>query len=806
MIIRVEVENWRSYVRASATFTEGITFVHGVNGAGKTSLLEAIAYALYGSRWLRLARREGEERLSDFQRRGSSITKVRLWFRAPNGEVYVVQRCIVGGRSQRDSTYLMDSKGRRLAIGDEEVTEAIEKITGISCRAFRELLYVRQGELKDILKERRREKLDELLRIKDLEKAKDSMREVISKLDTALRLTIQELSQIEHLIHEYENRVLNTSKKIDELIKLVEDYRTRVSSIESRLEELKRREEELRSYRERIQNLRLEIANLRTIREKYISEMKILESELQRIKELRDEVEKLTRELQRASEIEQRLRSLREQEKQMLNLLGEYTYLLNQVKEYEKLLSEVNKHRDEYEKYRQELKLLENERDKLLQQLSLIRKFEEEYSELLKRRAQLEQELSILHNFVDNLERSRVATCPLCERTISDEYRELILERKKSKIKELKNTLIDLSKRAREIEQLLKQRDEILSKLLHVEQCIASARSRLQELESKLRELNDLQKQVQGMRIKVKVLEDKLNELERIRDDIAQLEREAGRVQELRERLSSLMQELSRERVLEQKIAELRERVNETTELIECKEREVRSLLTKFSEEEYANLQSNMQRFEEELVRTKSELSRLEGELKSYHEQLSETKKKLSELEKKREELIKKKQNLERVLTVASVIRRSYDEIKPMLRSLIIEAINIEAENLFNQLKHKKNYESIELSPDYEVYIRDRSGAKYPIDYCSEGEKTLIALVLRYALAKVLIGETPILVLDEPTEHLDKEHRARLIRWLSTCEWARQLIVTSHIDEFSQVANNVVEVRVREDGTSEIIQ
>ncbi|RLE55621.1 MAG: hypothetical protein DRJ40_07815 [Thermoprotei archaeon] len=806
MIIRLEVENWRSYIRASATFTEGITFVHGVNGAGKTSLLEAIAYALYGSRWLRLARREGEERLSDLQRRGSSITKVRLWFRAPSGEVYVVQRCIVGGRSQRDSTYLMDSRGRRLAIGDEEVTEAIERITGISCRAFRELLYVRQGELKDILKERRREKLDELLRIKDLEKAKDSMRDVISKLDTALRLTIQELSQVEHLIREYENRVLDISKKMDGLVKLIEEYRTRVSSIESRLEEMKKREEELRSYRERIQNLRLEVANLRTVRERYISEIRVLEGELQRVKELRDEVERLARELQRASELEQRLRSLREQEKQLLNLLGEYTYLLNQVKEYEKLLSEVNRLRDEYEKCSQELRLLESERSKLLQQLSLIRKFEEEYSELLKRRAQLEQELSILRNFVDNLEGSRVATCPLCEREISSEYRELILKRKRKRIEELKNTLTDLSKRIQEIEQSLKQRDELLSRLLNVEQCIASARSRLQELESKLRELSDLQKQVQSMYEKIKTLEGKLSELERIRDDITQLEREAGRVQELRERLSSLMQELSRERVLEQKIAELRERVSEVTELIECKEREVKSLLTKFNEEEYTNLQSSIQHLEEELVRSKSELSRLEGELKSYHEQLSEAKRKLSELEKRREELIRKRQNLERVLAVASLIRRSYDEIKPMLRSLVIEAINMEAENLFNQLKHKKNYESIEISPDYEVYIRDRSGAKYLIDYCSEGEKTLIALVLRYALAKVLIGETPILILDEPTEHLDREHRARLIRWLSTCEWARQLIVTSHIDEFSQVANNVVEVRVREDGVSEVIQ
>ncbi|WP_243679212.1 AAA family ATPase [Vulcanisaeta distributa] len=46
MITRIEIENFRSIIRGGrAVITEGINFIHGPNGSGKTSILEAIAIA-----------------------------------------------------------------------------------------------------------------------------------------------------------------------------------------------------------------------------------------------------------------------------------------------------------------------------------------------------------------------------------------------------------------------------------------------------------------------------------------------------------------------------------------------------------------------------------------------------------------------------------------------------------------------------------------------------------------------------------------------------------------------------------------
>ncbi len=54
MIREVELSNFRSILTGRAVLTKGINFIHGLNGgAGKSTFLDAIAFALYGSEWAR---------------------------------------------------------------------------------------------------------------------------------------------------------------------------------------------------------------------------------------------------------------------------------------------------------------------------------------------------------------------------------------------------------------------------------------------------------------------------------------------------------------------------------------------------------------------------------------------------------------------------------------------------------------------------------------------------------------------------------------------------------------------------------
>ena len=47
LITRVELENIKSYRQLAVDFRRGATAISGSNGAGKTTILEAIGYALF---------------------------------------------------------------------------------------------------------------------------------------------------------------------------------------------------------------------------------------------------------------------------------------------------------------------------------------------------------------------------------------------------------------------------------------------------------------------------------------------------------------------------------------------------------------------------------------------------------------------------------------------------------------------------------------------------------------------------------------------------------------------------------------
>ena len=48
-LISLEVENFLKFERLALEFPDGLTGVLGPNGVGKSSLVEAVAWALYGS-------------------------------------------------------------------------------------------------------------------------------------------------------------------------------------------------------------------------------------------------------------------------------------------------------------------------------------------------------------------------------------------------------------------------------------------------------------------------------------------------------------------------------------------------------------------------------------------------------------------------------------------------------------------------------------------------------------------------------------------------------------------------------------
>src|SRR5947209_13178022 len=83
-VTRVELENVKSYAHAVFSFQRGTTAIMGENGAGKTTIIEAIAWALFDIL---------NYKKEDFARRGAKRGSVRVTFESDLDErEYTVYR------------------------------------------------------------------------------------------------------------------------------------------------------------------------------------------------------------------------------------------------------------------------------------------------------------------------------------------------------------------------------------------------------------------------------------------------------------------------------------------------------------------------------------------------------------------------------------------------------------------------------------------------------------------------------------------------------------------------------------------
>lgn len=137
MIQQVEVENWKAHDKFKLDLAPGINFIMGPNGQGKTSLLEAMTFALIGETTI-------VENAQTFVRIPQRATKVSLTF-GNNGTRYMVERTI--DENQRATTRLREVAGKNLASTAKAATEFITKFLGTNSDFFKRVVYMPEGEV-----------------------------------------------------------------------------------------------------------------------------------------------------------------------------------------------------------------------------------------------------------------------------------------------------------------------------------------------------------------------------------------------------------------------------------------------------------------------------------------------------------------------------------------------------------------------------------------------------------------------------------------------------------------------------------
>jgi len=161
---RVGIRNFRSHSDTELSLRSGVTVIHGVNGSGKSSLLEACFFALYGSAAI-------QGTLDDAIANGAEGMSVTLSFTHDGAEYRVEREVKLRGDTAQTTTCVLETPDGPIEQV-RDVENRIESLLRMDADAFVNCAYVRQGEVNKLINAspgERQDMIDDLLQLGTLE-------------------------------------------------------------------------------------------------------------------------------------------------------------------------------------------------------------------------------------------------------------------------------------------------------------------------------------------------------------------------------------------------------------------------------------------------------------------------------------------------------------------------------------------------------------------------------------------------------------------------------------------------------------
>jgi exonuclease SbcC len=302
----VQLENIRSHVKSTVPFTHGFNCLVGGVGCGKSSVMYAIDFALFGDTI-------GSRSFEYLMREDADWCRVMVQF-THNGSTYKLTR----GLRRKGKSISQDFEQLKLFEDDklvasmktEAIAEQFNAITGLDKELYREIVWFRQEHLKDLLDAKPRDRqtrLDELFGLSDYEIAWSNIAQYQRDYDHELGYLQNDadVKSLEKLSNDYnrtseeftllEMDLENSTQKLAVAKRALDEANTKLKQLEEKklaVEELKRKEARLNanitnmtsalaSLSQRIEGKRSIVDNLRQRQSSLDSQMKVCLSKLE---------------------------------------------------------------------------------------------------------------------------------------------------------------------------------------------------------------------------------------------------------------------------------------------------------------------------------------------------------------------------------------------------------------------------------------------------------------------------------------------------------------------------------------------
>lgn len=781
----MRLKNWKSHLETEFNFELGTNALIGIMGSGKTSLMEAICFGLFGTTPILQTKKAKLDDIIMKKPIEKSSAEVEISLKL-NGNDYLIKRIIEKGRG---TTYSEIRENGRLleAPSTSRVTEIIENILKINFELFSKAIYSEQNSLDYFLtipRGQRMKKIDELLMIDKFEKARSSATTLINKFEER-RIARQSIVE---------------NADAESIRKNISDIKDSLKMLDSEIEDLKNNLSKTKADREKFESDYNQVSK----QTKAAEEIKLnIEKNLSTLHEIENSISSLKSEIgsRDRSEIEkdiaysldkirrdgdawQKLKlKFDDSSKEISDLKSKASYLRKEIEILEKEYYDQSELKKEFEHLRDTLG--GNVSQQITESKSNLQKMTENAARTLGKISDNEQFIAHLST-PDN-------KCPICESTLTPERKKLLILQKEKEIKKLREEFEFLEESKQKTEEKIRTLEDTATKLVIMKEKIKDLESIKKDLEKTKRNFVEESGKIVYSE---NSLTDLKREVEKIQSEIEDSKLKKQRSEILLEKFKELEGKNSRKKTIEIDNKELKEKVAAIEKELQGK---------------------NIEEMEVELRKLLSKETAIETEISGVERVAKEKQLRLYESESKLEEIRKYQSEIEKIRKIIKNLRifeKSLEKTQVELRKEFVQAVNYTMTNLWNTLYPYQDFTGIRLNVeegDYVLQLLERTGKWVNVEgIVSGGERSIASLALRIAFSLVLAPQLRWLILDEPTHNLDQNAVEDLAETLRERigEFVDQVFLITHDEKLENAVTGSLYRLEREkgkDGVTKVI-
>ena len=792
------INNIRSYDHEEVVFPRGISLFEGDIGSGKSTILMAIEFALFG-----LGSHKGESLLA----KKSEIGYVILEFSVDN-EKYEIKRELKrksSGVNQDPKNSWIKIDGVTEPLSPSELKQRVLQILKFNepadpkaeSKIFRYAIFTPQEAMKEVLSDskKRLETIRKAFGIEDYSIAQSNAKEILSKIKTKSAVFAERFSDISQL----ESEINESQKMIINLKSEKSQNENKMKSLES---EEKTKLKELKELQDKNNNkVKLELKK-ESLEERIESDKKRVETIEQEFAEFELELKDKNTKFEKLMEIKkpETKKSIPNIELEIKKFQKKNDELIKSESEKNSLEIDINRLKEKFgEKIQSDESSINSILNDLETEKESLEKFADEISEKLdKVKGQQVQKQTLKESLQKEIEKftSLGNACPTCKQEITEIHHHNLVDEKQNDVDALSKELETITDSFFESKKKSSEINQKLESYEHEIEEISKILPRIEEYNSKSDRYNQLDLGIIELKKNSPYGDNPVEYLTELKDELVRFEGVTAQMIQI----ADAKQKIEKTIVNHQQEVDLIDSQN-SQRLSELEE--IEKKLTSINEsEKISEKEDELNSMRKEILQVSSVIAATSENLKNQNKKVKENESKVIE-SKKWETKYKKFDQFGQWLEIFFIPTISQIEKQVLLS--ILQNFNETYTRWYSILVEDPTKES-RIDENFTPII-NQDGYDQEIGYLSGGEKTSIALAYRLTLNSLIRKETEsmksnLLILDEPTDGFSKNQLGKIREILDELK-SEQIVLVSHEKELETYVDNILYVS-RENGISKI--